>query len=335
MNDDPQKAIESFHFRDLHPYLYMGTCSDRYVGWLGQIYSEEKYKDRIKSRQHKMGKHTYKEEVLPVDSVEEYFEHFRVLEIDYTFYSLLLDKKGQTTQTCRVLESYREHIGEYDYVVAKAPQIISAQKLRLKQGAFRDNPDYLNAETFTRRFYEPILNVFGEQLLGIIFEQEYQRTQERTTPAELADDLNTFFSAIPRDDRYHIELRTESYLAEPVFKVFEKYGIGQVLSHWTWLPPLSKQYDMSGRRSFNGRNTIIIRLCSPIGTRYQQAYEKAYPFDKMVDGMLQPRMVEDTATITREAVDKRTSVVVAINNRAGGNAPIIAQMVAEMFLSNA
>jgi uncharacterized protein YecE (DUF72 family) len=29
---------------------------------------------------------TFIEEVLPVDSVQEYFEHFPVLEIDFTFY---------------------------------------------------------------------------------------------------------------------------------------------------------------------------------------------------------------------------------------------------------
>ena len=89
----------------------MGTCSDRYSGWIGQIYSAEKYKGRIKSRSNKMGERAFKEEVLPVDSVREYFEHFRVLELDYTFYGLLLDEKGQPTRIYHTLESYREHIG--------------------------------------------------------------------------------------------------------------------------------------------------------------------------------------------------------------------------------
>jgi len=30
--------------------------------------------------------------------VGEYFEHFPVLEIDFTFYRLLLDQEGQPTQ---------------------------------------------------------------------------------------------------------------------------------------------------------------------------------------------------------------------------------------------
>ena len=55
----------------------------------------------------------------------------------------------------------------------------------------------------------------------------------------------------------------------------------------------------------------------------------AHPFDKMVEGMLQKPMVKDTARIAREAVDQGISVVIVINNRAGGHAPMIAQMVAE------
>jgi len=280
-----------------------------------------------------MGKLSFKEEVLPVDSVKEYFEHFRVLEIDYPFYSLLLDEKGQPTKIYRVLERYREHLRKHDYIVAKVPQVICAQKLRLKQGAFRDNPDYLNAEIFTRRFYEPIADIFGEQLLGLLFEQEYQRALERSAPGRVASELDTFFSAVPKDDRYQIELRTESYLSEPVFRILEKHGVGQVLSHWRWLPPLFKQFALSGRRFFNSRNTLMIRLSTPMGMRYEEAYIKAHPFDKMVEGMLQKPMVKDTARIAREAVDQGISVVIVINNRAGGNAPMIAQMVAESFLA--
>ena len=35
---------------------------------------------------------------MPVDSVEEYFDHFRVLEIDYTFYRPLTELDGTPTQ---------------------------------------------------------------------------------------------------------------------------------------------------------------------------------------------------------------------------------------------
>jgi hypothetical protein len=49
--------------------------------------------------------------------------------------------------------------------------------------------------------------------------------------------------------------------------------------------------------------------------------------------MLQPRMVDETAELMREGTRQNVSVNVIINNRAGGNAPRIAQLVAERFLS--
>ena len=58
---------ENYDFRDLHPKVRIGTASDRYAGWIGQIYSEGLYK--ISSRNSKVGGKSFKEEVLPVESV--------------------------------------------------------------------------------------------------------------------------------------------------------------------------------------------------------------------------------------------------------------------------
>jgi hypothetical protein len=58
----------------------------------------------------------------------------------------------------------------------------------------------------------------------------------------LAQDLDDFLSKIPKGTRYHNELRTEAYLADPVFDVLKRHGVGLVFSHRTWLPPLWKQF---------------------------------------------------------------------------------------------
>ena len=74
--------IANFNFRDLHPNILLGTASDRYAGWIGQIYSEGRYDDRITRRTKKVRGKSFVEEVLPVASVTEYFEHFPTLVID-------------------------------------------------------------------------------------------------------------------------------------------------------------------------------------------------------------------------------------------------------------
>jgi hypothetical protein len=77
--------VNGFWFRSLHSCVSIGTASDRYAGWLGQIYTPERYGGRIASRTKRVGGKSFKEETLPVESVEEDFEHFSVLEIDFTF----------------------------------------------------------------------------------------------------------------------------------------------------------------------------------------------------------------------------------------------------------
>ena len=62
---------------------------------------------------------------------------------------------------------------------------------------------------------------------------------------------------------------------------------------------------------------------------YEGSYAKAFPFDKMVPGMPDPEMIEDTAKIVDEAQKDKVEVNLIINNRAGGNAPLIAEKITE------
>jgi len=323
---------DRFEFRGLHPAVYMGTASDRYAGWIGQIYSENRYAGKIGRRTRKLAGKSLEERVLPVESVNEYFEHFRVLEVDYTFYYPLMDEKGQFTRNFHVLRSYGEHMSGCDYVILKVPQTITAQKIKLGKKYVR-NDHYLDPELFVRQFYNPAQDLLGGNLRGFIFEQEYQRSKERTSAEEVAKGLDDFFGAVPKDERYHIELRTESYLNEAVFQVLEKHGVGQVLSHWTWLPSLQKQFSKAGRRFFNSGKQNVIRLMTLIGTRYEEAYALAHPFDKLIDSMLQSRMIDETAELMWEGIGNGVQVNVIVNNRAGGNAPLVAQRIADRFRS--
>ena len=326
-----QSQMDNFGFRNLHPQILLGTASDRYAGWLGQIYSPDRYAGRITQRSKVIAGKTFVEKVLPVESVEEYFAHFPVLEVDFTFYRPLLDQHGQPTQNYQVLKSYSLHVKEADRIILKVPQLITAQKIH-RAGQFIENPSYLNPKIFTEQFYEPAINLLGANLIGFIFEQEYQRKEDRVSVTGMSSELDNFFSHIPQDSRYHLELRTDLYLRDQVFAVLAKFGVGQVLSHWTWLPPLRKQLAKADGRFFNAGNECVIRLLTPLAMRYEDSYVKAYPFDRLVKGMMAPEMVLETVDIVKNAVEKGVLVNLIINNRAGGNAPLIAQAIAEKFL---
>ncbi len=328
--NDPAEA-ETFRFRDLHPLVSLGTASDRYAGWMGQIYSKENYGSRIKRRTKRVGGKSFVEEVLPVDSVKEYFQHFSTLELDFTFYNPLLGEDGTPTGSFHALRTYRDHLKKEDRLLLKASQLFFARKIR-KGNAFLENEHYLNAQSFVERFYEPVRELLNPWLDGIIFEQEYQRKDERVAVKEQADSLDGFFSSLPRDNRFHVELRTQGYLHEPVLAVLEKHGVGQVFSHWTWLPSLQSQFAAGKRKFLNGGGSAVIRLMTPRGVRYEDAYARAHPFDKLVEGMMSREMIGHTVEIMREAANQGVRIHVIINNRSGGNAPLIAEEVAKAFL---
>ncbi|MGD0917817.1 MAG: DUF72 domain-containing protein [Thermodesulfobacteriota bacterium] len=153
-----------------------------------------------------------------------------ILEIDYTFYRLLLDEKWRPTQEYHVLTECKHYMKEGDLVILKVPQVICARKLR-RGGKLVKNEDCLNPEAFTQQFYKPAIEILGSNTGGFILEQEYHLKSDRLPIDELAESLDVFFSKIPKDNRYHIELRTEAYLADPVFAVLEKHGVGLVFSY--------------------------------------------------------------------------------------------------------
>ena len=317
---------EAYRFRGLHPPVPLGTASDRYSGWLGQIYTPERYRGRIARRVRRLGGRSFVEAVLPVESVREYFEHFEVLEIDFTFYRPLLDPEGRPTSSLHALREYARNMKPEDRLILKAPREFFARRIP-RDGRMEVNPSYLDAGGFGRRFYDPVRAVLGDRLGGIVFEQEYQRAAGRTPPAELACELDRFFRALPGDTIYHVELRTPAYLARPVLDALETRGVGLVFSHWTWLPPLREQFRRAGRRFTNRGGRCLIRLMTPREIRYEDAYARAYPFDRLVEGMMSPDMIGDVVEIVREAAARGIHADVVVNNRAGGNAPEIARLI--------
>jgi hypothetical protein len=72
---------------------------------------------------------------------------------------------------------------------------------------------------------------------------------------------------------------------------------------------------------------------TPLGIRYEDSYVKAYPFDRLVGGMLDPEMVRETGEIVKTAIEKGMMVYLIINNPAVGNAPLIAKEIAKKFMA--
>jgi uncharacterized protein YecE (DUF72 family) len=333
-----REQAQGYDFRDIHPNVRFGTASDRYAGWIGQIYPEH-YTDQVSTRPRKLGAQTFEERMLPVESVQDYFAHFSVLELDFTFYRPLKEADGRPSPNLFVLQQYAENAPEDAVFLLKVPQTYFARTLRRSSGGqvrYEDNPAYLDAEAYLAQFHEPAVQVLGERLGGFLFEQEYQRVSESPDPQGHIAALDDFFARVPTDVQAHIELRSEHLLVPAYFDWLEHRGIGHVFSHWTWLPPIRKQWRLCGGRFTAADGTAVARLLTPLGVKYEQAYATAYPFDQPVPEIVEtPQardMVLDAVALTYQAERQDALLNLIANNRAWGNAPALAQTIAHRVL---
>ena len=331
---DQLRKIHDYEFRSVIDRVHFGTASDRYAGWIGQIYSEE-WLSGVSKRNRTLGGKKFEERTVPVHSVEEYFEHFSTLEIDYTFYRALLDKDGTPSNNYFVLQRYADAAPLNAQFLLKAPQSVTARVLR-RRGPdgpdYTGNPSFLDSNIFIAAFVEPALRILGSRFTGVLFEQEYQRKGNSISDEENVSQFEQFFSALPSGPQVHIELRSPHLLTPHYFDWIEHRGIGHIFSHWTWLPSIGEQWNLSGKRFTAANKHVVSRLLTPRKMPYARAYALAHPFDSDVPELSETTqaraMIDETAALVIESLKKGKTPMIISNNRAWGNAPNLARKVA-------
>lgn len=307
-----------YQFRGIHPAVHFATASDRYASWVGQIYAPDQGYKITKTKKTIKGE-SYEELKLPVRSVTEYFEHYSALEIDFTFYAFLVDHQGQPGRNWAPLVEYAKYIPNDGRVILKVPEAICANRRWDFTGGKRShvsNPEYLDTAAFTDRFYRPAVELLGNRIVAFSFEKGYQRKDSCPAPGENIASLGEFFEAVPPDHRYHIEERTDRLKTPDYFAFLRERGIGNVFSHWTWLPDLRKQWEQSD--GFVSPSLSLTRLLTPLRVAYEDSYARYHPFAEMKDEI--ETMYRDAAFIIREGLSVGLPTITIANNRAGGNA---------------
>jgi uncharacterized protein YecE (DUF72 family) len=233
------------------------------------------------------------------------------------------------------LSNYLDHAPNDARFLLKAPQKFFARTLHCG-GEYVENPDFLDAEGYVETFHEPAVELLGDRLDGLIFQQEYQRVADSPSPEANVERLDDFFSALPSDAQYHLELRSAHLLENPYFDWLDDSGYGHVFSHWTWLPAIRKQWAMCGERFTAANDQVVARLLTPRDVKYADAYAKAHPFDAPVAELSETDqahdMVLDATALAFQAEAHNATLNVIANNRAWGNAPDLSRTIAHRIL---
>lgn len=287
----------------LSPLIRFGTSTWTYEGWQGQIY-RRKYSKTAFAREC-LGEYCqflYNGEPL-----------FRTVGNDSTFYR---------PPTANQLRHYLNQIPEDFQMCFKVWEDLTipvyGKHVRYGSKAGQPNTHFLDAKLFNDLVLAPYREAQFEPHMGpFIF--EFQR--HNLPNQNFCTKLDQFFSEIPQDFPYAVEIRNAGLLGPNYQKVLESHGVAHVYNHWSYMPSLLQQHTQMEER-FTAPFTVI-RLLTPLNMSHEAAVKRATPYNKIV-GIL-PEMRRDTISLVKQAVGENRRAYVLVNNRSEGNAPLTVQ----------
>jgi uncharacterized protein YecE (DUF72 family) len=282
-----------------------GTSSWTYPGWAGMVYHRE-----------------YPKTGSAAQMLEEYarFPLFRTVGIDSSFYA---------PPTPEQLHHYAQVLPPGFRCVSKVWDrltVLSFPKARYRAQGGEPNPDFLNADVFLDEILGPSEAYFSDHIGPFVFEFQTIAKREGIDPLGFADRLDRFFSRLPREHSYAVEVRNREFLEPPYFAVLREHNVAHVFNSWTRMPPVGYQIEMPG--AFTAPFTIARILLRP-GRSYSEAVDAFAPYDRIQDRNL--RLRQDIVRLIRASQKLRIPAYVLVNNRAEGSAPITIAAVAAML----
>lgn len=299
-----QTALEQLAAR-IPPDVRFGSSTWNYPGWRGLVYHRD-----------------YGPKGAAARMLKEYaaFPLFGTVGVDSSYY-------GPPTES--VLRSYADNLPPGFPTISKVWGQITIHTFTKAQDpgrAGKINPDFLNPDLFIEEIYQPYQRHFAENTGPFVFEFQTIAKYSRLSPERFANRLDEFFSALPRDAEYAVEVRNEEYLTPMYFAVLREHGVAHVFNSWTRMPPIGHQLDLPG--SITGRFIIARALLRP-GRTYNEAVDAFAPYDRIREP--NPKLRRDLARLVDTAVQTRVPAYLLVNNRAEGSAPLTIAAVASML----
>jgi uncharacterized protein YecE (DUF72 family) len=287
------------------PLVRFGASSWNYPGWRGLVYHR-----------------THEGKGAPARMLEEYsaFPLFRTVGIDSSFYAPPTDE---------VLRSYAEHLPDGFPCVSKVWNQITVHRFSKAQDPARAgkvNPDFLNPEVFLEAVYQPYQTHFADHAGPFVFEFQAIGRGSGIGPSEFADQLDRFFSALPREGQYAVETRNEDFLTPMYFAVLREHRVAHVFNSWTRMPAIGDQLDLPG--SVSGPFIVARALLRP-GRTYDEAVDAFAPYDRILEP--NPELRRDLLRLIDTAVRTRIPAYLLVNNRAEGSSPLTVAEVARLL----
>ena len=239
--------------------VYFGTSSWKYDGWLGSIYSPERYHTRGKFSQKKFDD----------TCLAEYALTFPVVCGDFAFYQF------PTPEYWKKLFDGSPASLSFAF---KVPEDITVPKwpkhARYGTRGGKENEGFLRADLFKTLFLKRV-EPYSKRVSCLIFEFGTFAKSTFPTPAHFFAKLDDFLGSLPRGPRYSVEIRNPEYLGAEYFALLASYNVAHVFSAWTRMPALEDQIQLP--EIFTADFTITRALLAK-GLNYEDAVNAYEPY---------------------------------------------------------
>jgi uncharacterized protein YecE (DUF72 family) len=280
--------------------IFIGTSSWKYEGWLGQIYTRDRYLTRGRFSQKR-----FQDECL-----DEYAETFPIVCGDFSFYQF--PSEGY----------WRKLFGSAPAALQfafKVPEDVTVKQFpkhpRYGARAGDDNSSFLDAPLFQNAFLD-LLAPYRPRVAALILEfGNFPKQCFADTGAFLAA-LDPFLASLLRDFRYAVEIRNPEFLSPEYFACLRSHGVAHVFSAWTRMPEIPVQMNLPDTRT---ADFTLARALLRRGRAYEDAVAKFTPYSRVQDP--NPETCDALRLLIARARQRHQPSYIFVNNRLEGNAP--------------
>ncbi|WP_027212444.1 DUF72 domain-containing protein [Burkholderia sp. WSM2232] len=284
----------------LPPQVHLGTSTWSFPGWNGIVYGDE-----------------YSNSKLSRDGLTAYGAHplLKTVSIDRSFYQALT-----VTDYLR----YAQQVPDDFRFIVKAPMTITDATVRAERGEpVSLNPCFLNAQMAIDDFVTPCLEGLGAKAGALVFQLPPLPDQMLAQPAAFLERLAAFLTDLPKLPEgtcYAIEIRDASLLTPRFIRTLKAAGVRYCVGIHARMPDPLRQAAALALLDGEPAGPLIVRWSLHGGFKYEQAKAKYEPFDKLVDQ--DPATRASLAELAARYALAGQPVVIAVNNKAEGSAPL-------------
>jgi uncharacterized protein YecE (DUF72 family) len=280
--------------------ILLGGSSWKYEGWIGSIYSPERY--RTNGR--------FSKKLFDQECLLEYAETFPVVCGDFAFYQF---------PTSAFWRKLFQQVPQPFQFAFKAPEEITLpsfpQFARYGPRSGAKNSSFLNAEFFRTQFLDLLLP-YRDRVAVIVFEFGAGVQKSFESSDEFVRALDRFFSSLSRGFPYAVEIRAPVFLDTEYFAILKKHHVAHVFNAWSGMPELSEQ--MARPDSFTSSFTVARALLRK-GRTYDEAVSRFSPYREVREPNAEVRAALRHLLV--RAKQRSEPTFIFVNNRLEGFAP--------------